>query len=82
MSEESPETDDSGEIRAAEQRRLVRDRYGGIAGGSTTGCGDADDAASSCCSDDSEAFIREWDDERDLSDYIVSATIEARKPPQ
>ena len=54
MSEESPETDDSGEIRAAEQRRLVRDRYGGIAGGSTTGCGDADDAASSCCSDDSD----------------------------
>ncbi|PSP59046.1 arsenite S-adenosylmethyltransferase, partial [Halobacteriales archaeon QH_7_66_37] len=32
--------------------------------------------------DDSEAFIREWDDQRDLSDYIVSATIEARKPPQ
>lgn len=29
---------------------------------------------------DSEEFIREWSDERDLSDYIVSATIEARKP--
>ena len=54
MSEESPETDDSEEIGAAEQRRLVRDRYGGIAGGSTTGCGGADDAASSCCSDDSD----------------------------
>lgn len=30
--------------------------------------------------DDSEEFIREWSDERDLSEYIVSATIEARKP--
>ncbi|MGQ4555158.1 arsenite methyltransferase [Halobellus sp. GM3] len=29
---------------------------------------------------ESEAFIREWDDERDVSDYIVSAVIEARKP--
>ncbi|MDL5361471.1 arsenite methyltransferase [Halalkalicoccus sp. NIPERK01] len=29
---------------------------------------------------DSEEFIREWSDERDLSEYIVSATIEARKP--
>jgi SAM-dependent methyltransferase len=30
---------------------------------------------------DSEEFIREWDDERDLSEYIVAATIEAAKPP-
>ena len=30
--------------------------------------------------EESESFIREWDDERDLSEYIVSATIEARKP--
>jgi arsenite methyltransferase len=29
---------------------------------------------------DSEEFIREWSDERDLSDYLVSATIEGRKP--
>lgn len=29
---------------------------------------------------ESETFIREWDDERDASDYIVSATIEGRKP--
>jgi SAM-dependent methyltransferase len=29
---------------------------------------------------DSEAFIREWDDERDLSDYLVAATIEGTKP--
>lgn len=29
--------------------------------------------------DDSE-FIREWDDDLDLSAYLVSATIEARKP--
>ena len=29
--------------------------------------------------EDSEEFIREWDDERDLSEYIVSATIEGRK---
>jgi SAM-dependent methyltransferase len=30
--------------------------------------------------DDSEEFISEWDAERDLSDYVVSATIEAHKP--
>lgn len=30
---------------------------------------------------DSEAFISEWSDERDLSEYLVSATIEGRKPP-
>ncbi|WP_123538010.1 arsenite methyltransferase [Halosimplex salinum] len=30
--------------------------------------------------DDSEAFIREWDDERDLSDYVVAATIEGTRP--
>ena len=30
----------------------------------------------------SEEFIREWDDERDLSEYLVSANIEARKPVQ
>jgi len=29
---------------------------------------------------ESDEFIREWDDEHDLSDYIVSATIEAEKP--
>jgi arsenite methyltransferase len=29
--------------------------------------------------DDSE-FIREWSDDRDLTDYLVSATIEGRKP--
>ncbi len=29
---------------------------------------------------DSTEFISEWDDERDLSDYVVSATIEGRKP--
>ncbi len=29
---------------------------------------------------ESEAFIREWDDERDLSEYLVSANIEGRKP--
>lgn len=28
----------------------------------------------------SEEFIREWDQERDLSDYLLSATIEGRKP--
>lgn len=31
---------------------------------------------------DSESFIREWDEERDLSDYVVSASIEAEKPTQ
>ena len=30
--------------------------------------------------EESEAFIRDWDDERDVSDYIVSATIEGQKP--
>ncbi|WP_135855340.1 arsenite methyltransferase [Halorussus salinus] len=29
---------------------------------------------------ESTEFIREWDAERDLSEYLVSATIEARKP--
>ncbi|WP_254532898.1 arsenite methyltransferase [Natrinema gelatinilyticum] len=29
---------------------------------------------------DSDEFIRDWDDDRDLSDYIVAATIEATKP--
>lgn len=29
---------------------------------------------------ESAAFIREWDDERDLSEYLVSATIEGEKP--
>jgi SAM-dependent methyltransferase len=29
---------------------------------------------------DSDEFIREWDDERDLSEYIVAATIEGTKP--
>ncbi|WP_327050944.1 arsenite methyltransferase [Halomicrococcus gelatinilyticus] len=29
---------------------------------------------------DSDEFIRDWDDERDLSDYVVSARIEAEKP--
>ena len=30
--------------------------------------------------DDSAAFISEWDDRRDLSEYLVAATIEARNP--
>ncbi|WP_226481322.1 arsenite methyltransferase [Natrinema amylolyticum] len=29
---------------------------------------------------DSESFIRDWDDERDVSDYVVAATIEGEKP--
>ncbi|WP_435180091.1 arsenite methyltransferase [Halorussus sp. AFM4] len=29
---------------------------------------------------DSDEFIREWDDDRDLSEYVVAATIEAEKP--
>ena len=28
----------------------------------------------------SEAFVREWSDEYDLSDALVSARIEGRKP--
>jgi SAM-dependent methyltransferase len=31
--------------------------------------------------DDSDRFIREWDDERDLSEFVVSASITGRKPP-
>ena len=30
--------------------------------------------------DESEEFIREWDGDRDASEYVVSASIEARKP--
>jgi ubiquinone/menaquinone biosynthesis C-methylase UbiE len=30
--------------------------------------------------EDSAAFISEWDPDRDVSDYVVSATIEAAKP--
>ncbi|MFB6156984.1 MAG: arsenite methyltransferase [Haloferacaceae archaeon] len=30
--------------------------------------------------EESESFIREWDDDRDLSEYLVAATIEAEKP--
>jgi arsenite methyltransferase len=30
--------------------------------------------------DDSAEFISEWDEERDLSEYVVSATIEGQKP--
>ncbi|MDZ5810035.1 arsenite methyltransferase [Halorubrum sp. AD140] len=30
--------------------------------------------------DESEEFIRDWDDDRDVSEYVVAATIEARKP--
>jgi len=52
MSEDSSEADT--DISAAEQRQIVRDRYGGIAEGSGTGCGDSGDGSSSCCSDDSE----------------------------
>lgn len=29
---------------------------------------------------DSEEFIRDWDDDRDVSEYVVAATIEGRKP--
>jgi hypothetical protein len=32
--------------------------------------------------DESTEFISDWDADRDLGDYLVSATIEARKPPQ
>ncbi|ELZ46590.1 hypothetical protein C463_03969 [Halorubrum californiense DSM 19288] len=31
--------------------------------------------------DESTEFISDWDADRDLGDYLVSATIEARKPP-
>ncbi len=30
--------------------------------------------------EESEEFIRDWDDERDLSEYLVSASIEGQKP--
>jgi arsenite methyltransferase len=30
--------------------------------------------------DDSAEFISEWDDDRDMSEYVVAATIEGRKP--
>ncbi|WP_323190210.1 arsenite methyltransferase [Halostella sp. PRR32] len=29
---------------------------------------------------DSEEFIRDWSDDRDLSDYVIAATIEGEKP--
>lgn len=31
--------------------------------------------------DESKALIRDWDSDRDLSEYIVAATIEGQKPP-
>ena len=31
--------------------------------------------------DESAEFISEWDDERDPIEYVVSAAIEAQKPP-
>lgn len=30
--------------------------------------------------DESEEFIQDWDEDRDVSEYVVSATIEGRKP--
>jgi hypothetical protein len=30
--------------------------------------------------DDSDEFIRDWDDDYDASEFLVSATITARKP--
>jgi SAM-dependent methyltransferase len=30
--------------------------------------------------DDSDEFIRDWDDDHDVSEFLVSATITARKP--
>jgi hypothetical protein len=30
--------------------------------------------------EESNEFISDWDADRDLDDYLVSATIEARKP--
>ncbi|MBB6091031.1 hypothetical protein HNR49_002421 [Halobacterium salinarum] len=30
--------------------------------------------------DESTEFISDWDADRDLGEYLVSATIEARKP--
>jgi hypothetical protein len=31
---------------------------------------------------DSDAIVSEWDDERDLSEFVVSARISGRKPPR
>lgn len=30
--------------------------------------------------DDSDEFIRDWDDDYDVSEFLVSATITVRKP--
>lgn len=38
------------------------------------------EAVSIVPNEESETFIREWDETRDLSEYLVSARIEARKP--
>ncbi|WP_254547432.1 arsenite methyltransferase [Halomarina pelagica] len=38
------------------------------------------DAISITPKDDSQSFIRTWDETRDLSEYLVSSVIEARKP--
>lgn len=37
------------------------------------------DAISITPKDDSESFIRTWDGSRDLSEYLLSAVIEAQK---
>ena len=40
----------------------------------------AEDFVDASSPDDSDEFIRDWDDDYDVSEFLVSATITARKP--
>nr|WP_242611661.1 arsenite methyltransferase [Natrinema hispanicum] len=67
MTNETSSTDvDTDELSAAEQRRIVRDRYGEIATSSSSCCGDT--GASACCSDRSSDRAA-YDDQSRLLGY-------------
>ena len=66
MSNETTSPESGTELSAADQRRLVRERYGDIAANSTS-CGDDTDETSGCCDTDRETA--EFDDQSHLKGY-------------